>query len=226
MSFIYYFYKITNLINQKYYYGVHKQDINKPDNYMGSGHVLKRAIKKYGIKNFSKEIIKYFDCENDMYDYERKIVSREFIENHDENCYNVSVGGNRCTMSGKKHSEEAKKQIKRSCKKTYENLRNEHLKTGICPDSLKWIEKQSGYNNPDFVKRWKPLYESNKDLIIELLLHSNLSDSIISNIVFKEQKVKAYNLIRYYIHEGYVGDPIKITYNLLLQIPGCTGSCP
>lgn len=54
-----YFYKITNKINRKYYYGVHSTD-NLNDGYMGSGVRLLAAFKKYGIKNFYKEIVDFF----------------------------------------------------------------------------------------------------------------------------------------------------------------------
>lgn len=47
-------YKITNLVNGKIYVG--KQVKNNP-NYMGSGFLIKNAIKKYGIDNFKKDIL-------------------------------------------------------------------------------------------------------------------------------------------------------------------------
>ncbi len=47
-------YKTTNLINGKYYIG--KDEKNNPE-YLGSGKILKFAIKKYGIENFKKEIL-------------------------------------------------------------------------------------------------------------------------------------------------------------------------
>ena len=51
-------YKTTNLINGKIYIG--KDSKNDP-NYFGSGLLLRQSIKKYGKKNFKKEIIDFAD---------------------------------------------------------------------------------------------------------------------------------------------------------------------
>lgn len=47
-------YKVTNLINGKIYIG--KDAYDRP-NYLGSGTYIKRALKKYGKKNFKKETL-------------------------------------------------------------------------------------------------------------------------------------------------------------------------
>jgi len=85
-----YFYKITNLINERYYFGVHKT--NKiEDGYMGSGKRLKYAIIKYGMENFKKEIIKYFNTFEEALNYEAEIVTENLV--NDIECYNLKLGG-------------------------------------------------------------------------------------------------------------------------------------
>lgn len=92
-----YFYKITNNINGKFYYGIHSTD-NLNDGYMGSGTRLNKAYKKYGKENFSKEILKFFDTREELSDYEEIIVNESLI--HDDDCYNISLGGETMLVRG------------------------------------------------------------------------------------------------------------------------------
>ena len=83
-------YKITNIVNGKFYIGKHSTlDIN--DSYMGSGVAIKKAIKKYGKENFTKEILFEFENETDCLIKEAAIVTSEFI--NDPLTYNMTCGG-------------------------------------------------------------------------------------------------------------------------------------
>ena len=125
----FYLYKITNLLNNKIYIGVHSTN-NLNDNYMGSGTGITNAINRYGINNFRKEIIEYFDNPEAMFSREKEIVNEDFVK--DKTTYNITVGGNippKCfgrkmsefhkqqilnSRLGSSHSEESKKKISQS----------------------------------------------------------------------------------------------------------------
>ena len=83
-------YKTYNLINGKEYVGKHQtQNIN--DEYMGSGKLVQRAIKKYGKENFVKEILFVFDSEQEVNDKEKELVTQEYINS--KLSYNLCPGG-------------------------------------------------------------------------------------------------------------------------------------
>ena len=83
-------YKITNLVNGKYYIGKHQtKDLN--DGYFGSGKLIKAAIKKYGIENFVKEILFIFESEDEMNKKEAELVTEELIASG--SVYNLCPGG-------------------------------------------------------------------------------------------------------------------------------------
>lgn len=84
-------YKTTNLINGKFYIGIHSTN-NLNDKYLGSGWVLKDAIKKYGKENFKREILYIYSTRKEAMTKEAEIVDEEFIK--DNNHYNLTKGGN------------------------------------------------------------------------------------------------------------------------------------
>lgn len=113
---LYYTYKTTNLINGCYYFGKHVQNNGKIDNYIGSGKILRLAIKKYGKENFKKEIIEFYSSLEDLAQGEKELISKEHLESAD--CYNLKPGGeggipygDHHPFFGKKHSPESKKKM-------------------------------------------------------------------------------------------------------------------
>lgn len=81
-------YKTTNLINNKCYIG--KDKYNNPK-YIGSGLILKQAIKKYGIENFKKEVIEI--CDSQPKCDEREIFWIKEINSFYPIGYNINTGG-------------------------------------------------------------------------------------------------------------------------------------
>lgn len=82
-------YKTINLINGKWYIG--KDEYNNPD-YLGSGKIIKRAIKKYGRENFKKEILDHAYTSFDLAELEKKYTIRHNAV-RDGMAYNIKEGG-------------------------------------------------------------------------------------------------------------------------------------
>lgn len=130
-----YIYLITNQLNDKIYIGKHSTD-NLNDGYMGSGILINKAIKKYGLENFTKEYLAFCDNE-DTLNYLERFYIRKYKAR--QVGYNLTDGGDGTLGShwvlseetrqkmveakrgnkvnlGRHHSEEAKQKISESMK--------------------------------------------------------------------------------------------------------------
>jgi hypothetical protein len=83
-------YKTSNLTNNHYYIGVHKQSDISFDGYYGSGVGLKRAIEKYGKNNFVRQTLFSFDDSESAYEKEKEILASLYKLSE---CYNMRPGG-------------------------------------------------------------------------------------------------------------------------------------
>lgn len=97
-------YQTTNLVNGKIYVGQHKTIKGSKDYYIGSGSLIRQAIKKYGHENFKCEILHEFDTREEAAEMEALIVNEDFIARPD--VYNLMVGGNGPGGKGRKLSQE------------------------------------------------------------------------------------------------------------------------
>ena len=82
-------YKTTNLINGRFYIG---KQIDDDIEYLGSGKILRLAIKKYGKDNFKKEILEI--CNSDELDEREKYWINYYNAADGNDGYNITTGGN------------------------------------------------------------------------------------------------------------------------------------
>lgn len=79
------------MVNGRYYIGVKTNSRHIDDGYFGSGQLLARAIEKYGLENFRKEILWNFSTPEECFEKEKEIVNDELIK--DPRSYNLALGG-------------------------------------------------------------------------------------------------------------------------------------
>lgn len=84
-------YKTTCTSTGRYYIGVHST-ANEHDGYLGSGKYLHRSIKKHGLENHQREVLKYFETRSEADLYEAELVTWDLIKT-DDLCMNLSPGG-------------------------------------------------------------------------------------------------------------------------------------
>lgn len=115
-SVIGYVYITTNLLNGKIYIGRHMSTRFDP-NYIGTGKILLKAIKKYGINNFDCHIIDYAYSIKDI-DNKEIYWIHKYDSTNSEIGYNISSGGHAGRfygehngMYGKHHTDEVKRKL-------------------------------------------------------------------------------------------------------------------
>lgn len=82
-------YKTIHLSTGRYYYGFHETD-NPTDNYLGSGIWVKHALKKYGRKDFRKDILFTYPTDVEAYTKEMELIK---LAGSDSLCLNLHEGG-------------------------------------------------------------------------------------------------------------------------------------
>ena len=83
-------YKTTNLVNGKFYVGMHSTD-DLEDGYFGSGKILNYSINKHGIENHKVEILEFTESRDSLKKREAEIVNEELLS--DPLNMNLKFGG-------------------------------------------------------------------------------------------------------------------------------------
>ena len=83
-------YKTTNLINNKFYVGMHSTD-NLEDGYFGSGKIINYSVNKHGIENHRVEILEFLPSREELKKREAEVVNEEMLKH--PLCMNLKFGG-------------------------------------------------------------------------------------------------------------------------------------
>jgi group I intron endonuclease len=118
---------------------------------MGSGKIIKRAIKKHGKENFTKEIIADYPTRKEASDHEKRVVTSELIKL--DECYNCRNGGDNENF----HSDYVRKKISNSCSGTKHKNWGKHLNEET---KNKISESQKGEKNHRFGKKNTPEHQA------------------------------------------------------------------
>lgn len=143
---IHYIYKTTCILTGKFYIGMHST-FNLDDGYIGSGKILWRSIKKYGIENHKKEILEFCKDRIELKYKEKEIVNRNFIQN--KNNMNIMEGG-----GGGFISDEQQRQRSIAGANAFKNK----LKTDL--EFKKWWSKKSSETMTILHKKGKIKYDT------------------------------------------------------------------
>lgn len=129
-----------------------QRKIGQQEPYFGSGKILKQAIKKYGIENFTKEILCECETKEELNQKEIEYIAKVDAANSPE-YYNISIGGPAPT-AGRPLSDDHKKKISEA-----------RMGHEVLEDTRKKIsESMSGENHPNF---GKPRSENTRKKISE-----------------------------------------------------------
>lgn len=121
-----YIYLTTNIINKRMYIGKHKS--SKYDkSYYGSGKLILQDIDKYGIENFSNEILFEASSKEEL-DEKEKYYIAVYREVYGENLYNIALGGDGGDTYSNRTQEEKDEFVTKMTKINRERCSSEEFK--------------------------------------------------------------------------------------------------
>lgn len=157
-------YKITNNINNKVYVGQTARTFEgrMAEHQRHSRTAIDKAIKKYGIENFTIEVIDQADSINELNKLEIKWISH--YDSMTSKGYNQCIGGE--NTLGYNHREESKKKMSEAKKKVYLGENNPFFgKTHSDNQKAKWSKARKGR---DMSKVTEASFEKTRRKVINL----------------------------------------------------------
>lgn len=105
-----YIYITTCLVNNKIYIGQHKSKVFADNKYLGSGKLLRRAIKQYGRNKFKVNLLERCDSKEHL-DEQEKYWIKQYKLPDLKIGYNLTKGGQKRFFTDCYHTQESKKKM-------------------------------------------------------------------------------------------------------------------
>jgi len=174
-------YKITNIINNKLYFGITKCSLNKRWNEhkcksKSCKSHLYLSIKKYGITNFIIEKICDCETEDEMYDLEIYFIKTNKT-NNPKYGYNNSSGGE-VSSKGKKLSNETKLKISNYQKQRVRKPHSEETKKNMSIAS-KGRDMSLAVKSSALKRKGKPSLNRKKVILNDKVIFDSLTEASI-----------------------------------------------
>lgn len=212
-------YKITNMVNGKVYIGQtndiytrwrkHKYTYENPKE---NNQVIYRAMRKYGLENFSFEII--LECEEwELNEWEIYFIEiyKSYINRKDSNGYNQNKGGG--GVRGLKMSKETKEKMKKSkkniSKETKQKMKENHadVSRGKHPNAKKVICENKVF---DCARDCAEYYNKNYGTVLCWLNHDNPmpEEWYLKGLRYEDEDIENY---KYYTKDHRKGKKVIFT---------------
>ena len=170
-----YIYCTTNLVNGKIYIGQKRSAKFLENSYLGSGKLIRQAIEKYGVNNFSVKLLEEVQYKDDMDSREIYWISYYNATNRNIG-YNISEGGNvnrtmvgpNNPMYGKTHSDKTKQHLKDVWKhrtgRKHTDQEKENISKALKGRKITWIDKisENAKINPNYGMKNKRVSDETK----------------------------------------------------------------
>ena len=130
---------------------------------MGSGKLIKRAVSKYGVENFRKEWLGFYEDEEELNYMERVFVDETWVSRSDT--YNLKIGGeggwnyinkhnitNRSGMKGKHLAKETKQKISEATK-------------GKNKGKTPWNKGKTNVYSQETLQKWSTSHSNHKHTV-------------------------------------------------------------
>lgn len=165
-----YIYITVNLINGKKYIGQHKGPFDL--NYLGSGKLIRRAIKKYGKDSFTVSILEYAPTKEKLNELEIHYIDK--LKNSGDKHYNLAKGGN---CIGSIYDYMTPDEIEKHKEKISKTLKNRKLE----------------YSQEESKKRRKRAIERNKSLFMKNVCVKRNKERVWSKETLEKMRLKMFN---------------------------------